>query len=672
MASEKLDINQSSEHFASNESPEQQQVVADLLSERVISEALEGALKMSCTQPVAVEQATPMSEAAAGKQTIQDQNSSSESINEPIECQPREDEEEEDKEENDGEGPIQEFNPAEPQLSTIHELERPRTSSEVDRYSDQLAQIFVSLAGIDEDNDEALRKRATEAIDSEAVDGDDSLLDGPRMTTASDIVDAAANQDDREESSIPNTIKQTTGGKSLQEETTVAGDRGPSSASSEDLSLPGDLDESGRPTNKREQSSDIGQSSLVADGRTTRQEGVSRPSMDDQSAEDGLQNSADSCVTNLEHKHEAGLGDEQAQVDESKTNQISAASSSADSNFSDNSSAEELPEELSCLRKEEEPSSSGEEGSCCVSECVCDHDDSREEFCGETASNSTLRRLKMNTFEDVLVCEQNRQSLAAARRLFDRLALGADDPSKQPAQVSGGPDRSASGKWGGSLSSAEEPEEESDDTGYDLDRSTRMANKGRNCATLSDSNSDQADDSNSLKGFDTIKIVRRSGSSASSSNFRQTLVCSVSPTSQLDGGSNLDVSNLDTNQHPIYPIDGDEIIQCRAAFRENKRLIEEQQERAKNIITSERDCSSPGNKTRSPLTDASDQAASSTRNFRSQRDLTYLDQTIQQSKCSRCHQRVYPVDKMELDFTRATLNIHRNCFKCQICSTLLR
>lgn len=517
---------------------------------------------------------------------------------------------------------------SEPQLSNMPEFHRLRTNSEVERYSDQVAQLFTSLAGINETNEE-------QAADEPEVNAGDEngQSNDARMTTMSSEVDQA-NQDtsgDNQGSIVqPHTTSEQATSGTQQEEVVATGDCEPSATRK------GELDELSRPKA-------VESRSPAADGET-RQEDPSKTL-----SESPAEESSNECPYSASSLA-AAPADKDTNRDRigNEPDLAKARTSSADSTFSDSSSAE-LPEELA--RKEEH---SSEEDSCCVSGCICG--DEAEEFCGETASNSTLRRLKMNTFEDVLVCEQNRQSMAAARRLFGQLARAGETGE----QTTGSKEikKPKAGKWGGSLSSAEEPEEESDEMDEEEMRQSASSNKN----TQSDNNSDGNDSEGLLKAFDTIKIVRRSGSSASSSNFRQTLVCSVSPTSQL-GGSNLDMSVADTN-HPIYPIDGEEIIQCRAAFRENKRLIEEQQERARNILA---DCSSSNkNRASSPLTGG-------TRNFRLNRtDPSYLDRSMKQSKCSRCQLRVYPVDRMELDFTRTTLNIHRNCFKCQICSTLLR
>lgn len=250
------------------------------------------------------------------------------------------------------------------------------------------------------------------------------------------------------------------------------------------------------------------------------------------------------------------------------------------------------------------------------------NDSEQDDFCStELASNSTLRKLKLSAIEDALICEQSRVNLDVARRLFDGLAqqqVGADTFRSDTSKA----------KRSGSLSSTE--------------------------------SENQLERQQSEAAYD-IKIVRRSGSSLSSSNFRRTLVCSLSPTSQLLASSNTSGSagsNSDLGlpeEDPLYPIDGDEIRQCRAAFRENKRLIEQQQKRA-TLMMSSND------------TIKRQESPSSRWSNRLNRD--YIEQS--QVKCSHCKLRLYPIDKMELDFTRATLNIHRNCFKCQVCSTLLR
>lgn len=255
-----------------------------------------------------------------------------------------------------------------------------------------------------------------------------------------------------------------------------------------------------------------------------------------------------------------------------------------------------------------------------------------EDFCAEAASTSTLRKLKMSTYEDVLVCERSRDSMEAARRLFDELARNGP-----PSKASNGLTCSTFSRNGSIGSSTEEA-----DAGISLSGSEFQQQE---------------------QPYD-MKIVRRSGSSVSNSNyFRRTLVCSVSPISQLSGSGCSDaLSYIET--HSPYPIDGDEIQQCRSAFRENKRLIEEQQVRAATDKS--------GGELMSCASSISGQIESNSSSGRWIRfNREFLEQASQ-SKCSRCNQRLYPVDKIELDFTRTKLNIHRNCFKCQVCSTLLR
>lgn len=258
------------------------------------------------------------------------------------------------------------------------------------------------------------------------------------------------------------------------------------------------------------------------------------------------------------------------------------------------------------------------------------------DFCPESASVSTLRKLKMNTFKDIMVCEENHEAMEAARRLFDELARNG--PKIQPAQ-----------SRNGSLDSS----------------SSNYRNRNLSPAGSKDSSEQQEGDS----AYD-MKILRRSGSSISNSNsFRQTLVCSVSPIDKRsDNGSLSEVGYYES--HPLYPIDGEEIKHCQTAFRENKRLIEERQKRAKLLNEERSTTTSCANSIINGNNNSSiNSCYASGRWIRFNRE--FLEQASQ-SKCSRCNHRVYPTDKIELDFTRTKLNIHRNCFKCQICSTLLR
>lgn len=251
------------------------------------------------------------------------------------------------------------------------------------------------------------------------------------------------------------------------------------------------------------------------------------------------------------------------------------------------------------------------------------------DFCGEMASSSTLRRLKRDTFEDVLVCEQSRESTASAKRLFDSLIRQSSTISGRNGRFSAPLSRTNDGRLGkksGSLSSQGEQDDE------DVDEEILMAHKRSQNQDLFD-----------------VKLVRRSGSSASSCNFRQTLVCSVSPTNQHQSEESLQ------DQNQVYPINDDEIVQCRQAFRENKRLI---QEKTTNFATIK--------------TDSSMSLSAMQNNQTKLLNADHFQKHIQALCCSHCNKRLYPVDKMELDFTKTKLNIHRNCFKCQICSSMLR
>lgn len=290
-----------------------------------------------------------------------------------------------------------------------------------------------------------------------------------------------------------------------------------------------------------------------------------------------------------------------------------------------------------------------------------DGENCEEDFCGEMASSSTLRRIKMNTFEDVLVCEQNKQSLDSARRLFDSLVKKQIEQREQHSNLNyNGKNGRASAPLMRILNESQQQKQQQRDrkSGSSFSSDEGVVTN-TNSSQQSDNSHEDSPSSSRLEDPYDIKIVRRSGSNAScASNFRQTLVCSVSPTNQLnESNSDLIAQQQQTinNQtelileHQLYPMDGEEILQCRAAFRENKRIIQEQQERANKMFEQQQE-----------LMSYQTNITNDTR-FESQVQI-----------CSHCNQRLYPVDKMELDFTRTTLNIHRNCFKCHICSSMLR
>uniref|UniRef100_A0A6G1SMT9 LIM domain-containing protein D n=2 Tax=Aceria tosichella TaxID=561515 RepID=A0A6G1SMT9_9ACAR len=335
-------------------------------------------------------------------------------------------------------------------------------------------------------------------------------------------------------------------------------------------------------------------------------------------------------------------------------------------------------------------------------------DDEAEEHCGRQASQINLRQLRLSALEDVLVCDQSRHSTSAARRLFKQLSTAATSSAKQTPTTGGGHKHrhhhqvennrnrlatvtkktTQKGSLASSRSSCGAGDNQSDD---EINSSASINqqlddpdNRNYLDELLGYCNSGRTDQDCGL-----IKLDRRccSSSSSSSVNFGRTLVCSVSPTGQFNysstNRSNNNNNNLDKTMNiheqahgpnqecddddlSYYAINGDEIRHCRTAFRENRRLIERAQSEA---LARQRETASVDlSRTGSQSTIRTSQSNTTERS-------SWADSLGRRSRlpvCSRCQQKLYPVDKMELDFTRTTLNIHRNCFKCQVCSTLLR
>lgn len=125
---------------------------------------------------------------------------------------------------------------------------------------------------------------------------------------------------------------------------------------------------------------------------------------------------------------------------------------------------------------------------------------------------------------------------------------------------------------------------------------------------------------------DFIPAPQRPKSSASSNGKQQaygkTLVLSVSPSGSLP----LDI--LD-DESCLYALDGNDLMQCKSAFHANKKLFDSSQ----RIIA--------------------------------------IKNASNHTNCDHCNKLLYPIDKIELDFARTTINLHKNCFKCCECKTTL-
>lgn len=327
-------------------------------------------------------------------------------------------------------------------------------------------------------------------------------------------------------------------------------------------------------------------------------------------------------------------------------------------------------------------------------------DSDLDDFCGRQASELNLRRLKMSAHEDVQVCGQNRHSTESARRLFTMLATPRNEARKSVASSSFRSNSSCqlnSYKSPGDTLDRDKTQNELEDLNNNDDHENCLTQDDLRASSCNRMYEDimQSSDQNGepLDDYGTIKVIRRikgctsscsSASSASSysssvgntyASLGRTLVCSVSP----DGSTRIGVkpsSDCKTSDwtgerlNPnCYSIDGEEIRQCRRAFHSNRRLIEQAQTLALKQMRqqAENDCLSPNRC--SGLSRCSSQATVMTDKSRW---FDSLGRREALPDCSRCHKKLYPVDRMELDFTRARLNIHRNCFKCQVCSTLLR
>jgi len=336
--------------------------------------------------------------------------------------------------------------------------------------------------------------------------------------------------------------------------------------------------------------------------------------------------------------------------------------------------------------------------------CTNGHDEVDEDFCGaQQASEVKLRQLRMSTLEDVSVCGQNRHSAEAARRLFDSLCRSQKGQQAANGNTARGRDRhsatrrrnrgvSLDGSSGNSELGEEELRSSLSSNQEEMNGPSLDQSHGSFRASVIDIGIGAEDND---CGY--IKLVRRCGSSAgassSSGNYGRTLVCSVSPTGQQHqqvfpaaspvafDGSQLSSSTEDRQEGmgvsingddlSLYPIDGDEIRQCRAAFRENRRLIEKA---ARLASSCDRQSSAnfDGSTWSAGMMQANGRHPEGSMGSNRSRWANTLQRIRPLPHCTRCQQRLYPVDKLELDFTKTTLNIHRNCFRCQVCSSMLR
>lgn len=351
-------------------------------------------------------------------------------------------------------------------------------------------------------------------------------------------------------------------------------------------------------------------------------------------------NSQHQTKDQLEHKAKStGPNDEAGELEAGAGNFVVDDVAISDQNFEEQAQQQLREEEEQQQLNEIEPPSDSEQPEVALPSDLEDEDEDEAEidepetdeascdlgsdFCGESASTEKLRQLKLNALEDVSVCEQSRDSLQAAKRLFSDLAARELDrehprltmsPSSQTSRLSDGASQI--------LDLATDSESYNEDTGGRVD----YFGAAINCDC----------------GYDYTSSLRR-----------RTLICSLSPTnSEAKSGDSSSLKG-DFESQIYYPLELDEVRVCREAFRKNKHLMQQLERESKTFAQSTRFL---------PTT----KSANKLSNF------ALPETTDSQSFCSNCSQRVYPVDRLELDFARTTLNIHRSCFKCQVCSSLLR
>lgn len=315
------------------------------------------------------------------------------------------------------------------------------------------------------------------------------------------------------------------------------------------------------------------------------------------------------------------------------------------------------------------------------------------DFCAESASNRRLRELKLDALWEIeATCSQSKGSTQAARRLFAEMDLRALHLGSSSSLISKDDDALRTRSSVLELELDEDADNEDKETracssvagepaigGAHWSRvtgATLSPQSGKHARTLicSLNNHDSLDDDNldhhhvsmahsNDSRMDHHRLIgqQEANNASENSQFSSSSGHSSAESSELGIGARSRQLNNDHAHANLYPdLERDEVDSCRTAFRENKRIIEAKQQQVK--------------KSPQTMEEVVDGNVTATSLLISNKFSQIIDQAVKQNgiSCSSCSKRLYPTDKIELDFTRLRLDIHRGCFKCRICSSLLR
>lgn len=187
---------------------------------------------------------------------------------------------------------------------------------------------------------------------------------------------------------------------------------------------------------------------------------------------------------------------------------------------------------------------------------------------------------------------------------------------------------------------------------------SRLADNEEEYYCTSDADEEAADERLIMR-YDAIQVPQRA-------HYGQTLVCALSPSpdcstcdarhspSAMSSSTTTTSSCTATTNNSL---DEDELALCRDTFRSTRPVFARGQ-RAQAMDVQ--------------VDDKSTVTVESLSSMRREATLERLSKRQERLKCSSCSERVYPVDKLKLDFARFSLTLHRCCFRCCVCQTQLR